>query len=105
MVLSAFLHSEGAPVGERCFIFISCLMSVVTCTVSLIWCCFFQDFIVSELGKLCDLYSEDIRNECQRLVNTYGKEIIDLLINEVESGVICDQLMLCVSSPKLTKVT
>lgn len=46
----------------------------------------------------------DISGECKTFVSTYGDEVIDLIINEVESADICSKLKLCSSKETSVKV-
>ncbi|XP_076824290.1 uncharacterized protein LOC143470198 isoform X15 [Clavelina lepadiformis] len=53
--------------------------------------------VIAALDKVCNIAPVDIRKECQIFIDKYGKDVVDLIINEVESGIICSTLMLCSS--------
>nr|CAB3260857.1 uncharacterized protein LOC100176110 [Phallusia mammillata] len=61
--------------------------------------------VVAALDKVCSFLSEDISEECKKFVNTYGEEVIDMIINEVESGLICTKIALCSAAEKVNKVS
>nr|XP_026692830.1 uncharacterized protein LOC100176110 isoform X7 [Ciona intestinalis] len=61
--------------------------------------------VVAALEKVCSLMSGDIRQECQNFVDHYGRTLVDLIINEVESGAICSMLLLCSPQANYNKVS
>ena len=44
---------------------------------------------------MCAAVPGKYAKECKDFVDEYGPTVVDLVINEVESGVICNRLLLC----------
>ncbi|XP_078493273.1 uncharacterized protein LOC100176110 isoform X12 [Ciona intestinalis] len=61
--------------------------------------------VVAALEKVCGLMPADISQECRDFVKHYGGTLVDLIINEVESGAICSMLLLCSPQANYNKVS
>ena len=53
------------------------------------------------MEKVCSYIGEDIRAECDALIENYGDDLVKFIIAEVSSGQICKTLGLCVLKEKV----
>lgn len=58
--------------------------------------------IIAALEKVCDMLPSSIKAPCDDFIKTYGKAILDLLLQELDPKAICTVLGLCSSSEKPT---
>lgn len=54
--------------------------------------------IVAALEKVCSMLPSSLKTSCDDFVKTYGKAIIDMLLQEMDPATICTALGLCQSS-------
>ena len=63
----------------------------------------FKAAIIHALDEVCSVVPAEISKDCRDFINKYGKDIVEMLIDEVESGVICSNLFLCSARPPIKK--
>ena len=54
--------------------------------------------IVNFVESLCDYFPDSIQSECRALIDIYGPNIIQLLVDHMEPDVICTEIRLCEKS-------
>jgi saposin len=59
--------------------------------------------VLTALAKVCSILPKSIQGECVNLINQYGPEIFQLLINKVDPQQICTTIGLCTGLTSLNK--
>ena len=60
----------------------------------------FQADIREALDKVCGFLPDSISAECKQLVDTYGDELIQLLLQNLDPETICKEIGLCSAQTK-----
>lgn len=57
----------------------------------------FQEEIVYEMEKICSVFPQSIKDQCKDFVETYGKAVIDMLLEATSPETVCIMLKCCTS--------
>lgn len=63
-----------------------------------------EEEIMQALEKACTYLPESYVQTCKQFVDTYGKMVIDMLINKIDPEKVCIQLGLCTGSERFPKI-
>jgi len=61
--------------------------------------CVLQDDIIKAVEKVCSLLQGNDQSECKTLVDSFGPQIIKLLVQQLSPQMICPKLNLCPKNP------
>lgn len=64
----------------------------------------FQEEIIHAFDKVCSKLPKSLSEECQEVVDTYGRSILSILLQEASPELVCSMLQLCTKQrlPALT---
>lgn len=64
----------------------------------------FQEEIIHAFDTICSKLPKSMSEECQEVVDTYGRSILSILLQEASPELVCSMLRLCTSQglPSLT---
>lgn len=57
----------------------------------------FQEEIIHAFDKICSKLPTSLSEECQEVVDTYGRSILSILLQEASPELVCNLLHLCTS--------
>jgi len=64
-----------------------------------------QQDIIKAVEQVCSILPSQYQSECDTLIQEYGQEIIQVLINKLSPQILCSTIGLCSTNNKVSAVS